>query len=127
MMVCNQANICDGTCVYLASIHFSGISIVSSESNSDDFINQIASMQLPPSLFRVVNTSIVGLVSTVYENSILFPLANGSRPNTEIRTSVIGVLLSGVPALRDLPDPVEINLLLTTGSVSIYMSKLKLV
>ena len=65
-----------------------------------------------------MNTSIVGLVSTFYESDVLFPLADGSPNNTEIRTSVIGVLLSGVPALRDLPDPVEINLLLTIGIVS---------
>lgn len=91
---------------------------MSSLSSSDDFVNQVASIQLPPSLFGVVNTSIVGLVSTFYESDVLFPLADGSRNNTEIRTSVIGVLLSGVPALRDLPDPVEINLLLTIGSVS---------
>lgn len=83
----------------------------------------IASIQLPASLFSedsVVNSvgDGVGLVFTVYERSVLFPLANGSRPTVEIRSSIIGALLGGLPTLGDLPDPIEIHLQIAIGSVS---------
>ena len=50
----------------------------------------------------------LGLVFSFYNTSILFPLPNGS--NFEIRSSVIGVLLAGVPNITDLEDPVIITL-----------------
>ena len=82
---------------------------------------QIASIELPPSLFEkinVVNTS-VGIVFTVYEEPVLFPLADGTPPNLKIRSPVIGAQLGGILTIENLTEPVEIFLqLLVDQSVS---------
>ena len=59
----------------------------------------------------------VGVVVSVYETSLLFPLANGTRPRVEIRTPVIGALIGGVPSVSGLTDPVVITLRLDINTV----------
>ncbi|CAI8020051.1 Adhesion G-protein coupled receptor G4, partial [Geodia barretti] len=75
----------------------------------------LASIQLPDSLFsndRVTNNSVgggVGLVFSFFETPVLFPLANGTRGDLQIRTSVIGALIGGIPTISDLLDPIIIT------------------
>ncbi|CAI7989315.1 Adhesion G-protein coupled receptor G4, partial [Geodia barretti] len=75
----------------------------------------LASIQLPGSLFstdRVTNNSVgrgVGLVFSFFETPVLFPLANGTRADLQIRTSVIGTLIGGIPNISDLLDPIIIT------------------
>ena len=89
----------------------------------------LAVIQLPESLFmdsRVVNSSVgssVGLVFTVYTTPVLFPLANGSDVEFDIRTPVIGALFGGLPSLSNLTDPIAITLQLNITNVN--LSKLR--
>ena len=69
----------------------------------------VAYISLPPSLFELVDDEDVGLVYTFYNSSNLFPLANGTRNNATIGTSVIGALIAAEDVL-DLIVPVEIVL-----------------
>ena len=92
-----------------------GLFIMSSIIEDD---GQIASIALPPSLFErinVVNTSVV-IVFTVYVGPVLFPSANGTPPNLEIRSPVIGAQLGGILSIENLTDPVEIFLTLSVDS-----------
>ena len=84
----------------------------------------LASIRLPESLFsndRVTNNSVgggVGLVFSFFETPVLFPLANGTRADLQIRTSVIGALIGGIPTISDLLDPIIINFQLEIDTVS---------
>ncbi|CAI8022065.1 Adhesion G-protein coupled receptor G4 [Geodia barretti] len=75
----------------------------------------LASIQLPESLFsndRVTNNPVgggVGLVFSFFETPVLFPLTNGTRADLQIRTSVIGALIGGIPTTSDLLDPIIIT------------------
>ena len=107
--------------IYTTSI-FTELSIMPSTNNSE---NQIASIQLPASLFEetaVLNSGVVGdgigLVFTAYSSPVLFPLANGSRPSVEVRSSIIGALLGGLPVIRNLTDPIVIILEISLDDVS---------
>ena len=73
--------------------------------------DQIASIELPPEVFQGLLTR-AGLVFTVYNNSVLFPIGNPNE-NRSIRSPVIGALVAGQNPLDDLTDPVQINLTLS--------------
>lgn len=77
----------------------------------------VVSISLPPTLFNQANDDDVGLAFTFYESSNLFPLANGTRGDALIGTSVIGALVAGKGVI-DLEDPVVITLTLR-DSVSV--------
>ena len=88
-------------------------------------MNQIASLTLPASLFEegaVLNSGLVGdgvgLVFTAFSSPVLFPLANGTRSTVEIRSSIIGALIGGLPTIRNLSDPVVIFLEISLDNVS---------
>ena len=86
--------------------------------------NRIASIQLPSSLFEQVggaNTSI-GLVFTLYLEPVLFPLADDTPSNSEIRTPVIGALLGGIPTVENLTQPVTIVLKLQTDEIVNFLT-----
>ena len=86
-----------------------------------------SSIRLPASLFSDVvvvsasGGSAVAVVVTAYESPTLFPLASGSLPNIQIRSSVIGLLIGGVPPLRGLRDPIRIFFRLNLGTVSFIL------
>ena len=90
-----------------------GISTTSSVMDTDTFL---ASIELPESLFdmdRVTNSSVgggIGLVFLIFETPVLFPLPNGTQRDIQIRSSVIGALLGGVPSIIDLVNPIIITL-----------------
>ena len=73
----------------------------------------VVMISLPPTLFDQVfdeaSNEDVGLAFTFYESSNLFPLANGTRTDVVVGTSVIGAIVAGKPVL-DLQDPVRIVL-----------------
>ena len=73
--------------------------------------DQIASIELPPEVFQGFNTR-AGLVFTIYNNSVLFPIGNANE-NRSIRSPVIGALVAGQNPLNNLTDPVQINLTLS--------------
>ena len=86
----------------------------------------LASIQLPESLFsnnRVTNNPVggVGLVFSFFETPVLFPLANGTRADLQIRTSVIGTLIGGIPTISDLLDPIIITFQLEINTVSMCL------
>ena len=96
--------------------------LIISESEMIPSENLTAAIQLPESLFMMTSVNStddgVGVVVSVYETSLLFPLANGTRPRVEIRTPVIGALIGGVPSVSGLTDPVVITLKLDINTVS---------
>lgn len=69
----------------------------------------VVSITLPATLFNEASDEEVGLAFTFYESSNLFPLANGTRNDVVVGTSVIGALVAGKDVL-DLEDPVIITL-----------------
>ena len=91
----------------------------------------LASIELPGSLFdmvRVTNSSVgggIGLVFSFFETPVLFPLPNGTRRDIQIRSSVIGALLGGVPSIIDLVNPVNITLQIKITAVSYFMFVMK--
>ena len=78
--------------------------------------DQDASIALPASLFRKLNTMEVGIGFTFYETAALFPLPEGSPSNITIGSPVIGALVGG-QNFTDLSDPVNIFLRLTQTDV----------
>ena len=77
---------------------------------------QDASIALPASLFRELNTTEVGIGFTFYEMAALFLLPEGSPSNITIGSPVIGALVAG-QNFTDLSDPVNIFLRLTQTDV----------
>ena len=94
-------------------------------SSSAETEGLLASIQLPESLFstgRVTSGTVggrVGLVFSFFETPVLFPLANGTRPDIQIRTPVIGALLGGISNIEGLIDPITITLQLDIDKVSL--------
>ena len=77
---------------------------------------------------RVINSSVgggIGLVFSFFETPVLFPLPNGTRRDVQIRSSVIGALLGGVPTIIDLVNPVNITLQIKITAVSYFMFVMK--
>ena len=57
----------------------------------------------------------VGLVFSVYEDPVLFPIASGIPPSREIRSSVIGALVAGANRIDNLTEPVTVHLTLSNN------------
>ena len=87
-----------------------------------------ASIQLPGSLFNTPSVTAsevgdgLGLVFSFFTTSLLFPLSNETHSNFEIRSSVIGALLAGVPAGAGLSDLITITLQLHIDKVGLFLS-----
>ena len=97
--------------------------IVTGLSTSFAASDQIASVQLPPSLFDQFGDSEdhIGLVFTVYAEPVLFPLANTTQTRSEIRSPVIGAVVAGAAPIDNLIEPVEIGLThLMENNVSVF-------
>ena len=103
---------------------YTGI-ITSSKSGTEGIT---ASIQLPGSLFNTPNVTAsevgdgLGLVFSFFATSALFPLPNETDSNFEIRSSVIGALLAGVPVVAGLSDPIMITLQLHIDMVGLFLS-----
>ena len=80
-------------------------------------LNRIASIGLPQSIINIVESDIIDLSFTLYNQSILFPVRD-PPPNTIVGSSVIGARIGGVADGTKLPDPVVINLALNRVAVS---------
>ena len=77
--------------------------------------DQNASIALPQSLFadlELVTTMTVGIGFTFYETAALFPLPEGSPPNLNIGSPVIGAFVAS-QNVSDLHDPIIIIFHLT--------------
>ena len=80
-------------------------------------LNRIASIGLPQSIINIVESDIIDLSFTLYNQSVLFPVRE-PPPNTIVGSSVIGARIGGVADGTKLPDPVVINLALNRVAVS---------
>ena len=79
------------------------------------------SIALPPSLFMNLTTLDVGVFFTHYATPVFFPLAEGTRSDIVIGTSVIGASVANV-TVRNLENNITVVFQLrTTVSTSLYM------
>ena len=69
--------------------------------------DQSPSITLPPSLFNNLITRDVGVFFTHYSTAVLFPLAEDTRSDIVIGTSVIGASVANV-TVRNLEDNITV-------------------
>ena len=69
--------------------------------------DQGPSIVLPPSLFMNLTTRDIGVFFTHYATPVFFPLAEGTRPDIVIGTSVIGASVANV-TVRNLENNVTV-------------------
>ena len=104
---------------------YTGIIQTSSKSGTEGIT---ASIQLPGTLFNTSNVTAsevgegLGLVFSFFATSVLFPLPNETDSNFEIRSSVIGALLAGVPVVTGISDTISITFQLHIDNVSLLLS-----
>ena len=83
------------------------------------------SIVLPSSLFMNLTTRDVGVFFTHYATPVFFPLAEGTRPDIVIGTSVIGASVANV-TVRNLENNITVVFQLRTNvSTSLYMCTVK--
>ena len=69
--------------------------------------DQSPSIALPPSLFINVTRPMIGVFFTHYATAVFFPLAEGTREDIRIGTSVIGASVANV-TVRNLENNITV-------------------
>jgi len=85
---------------------------------ADISANTTGSISLPPDLFTTLLDSNLGLVFTMFNTSVLYPLANETRETFAVASSVVGATVAG-HTVTGLTTNVTIVLKLTEA-VSVY-------
>ena len=62
---------------------------------ADISANTTGSISLPPDLFANLSDNNLGLVFTMFNTSVLYPLANEMRETFSVASSVVGATVAG--------------------------------
>ena len=81
--------------------------------------NTTGSISLPAQLFATLSDSNLGLVFTMFNTSVLYPLANETRETFAVASSVVGATVAG-HIVRGLSSNVTIVLKLNESVSTIF-------